>query len=110
MTQTAVVYSNLTSFAAHEIGHHLDFQRFDSDWEYFLSRKIYPVMLFQEYAASIYAADIMAGADRWQIFRYLVPAFFTYLLIFYNPFLGLSEERTDGLLNPIDVWTRVNAR
>ena len=48
--------------------------------------------------------------DRWQIFRYLVPAFFTYLLIFYNPFSGLSQERTDGLLNPLDVWNRAKRR
>ena len=37
MNQTAVLYSNIESIAAHEIGHHKDFQRFTSDWEYSMS-------------------------------------------------------------------------
>jgi len=38
MTQTVVCYSNIESITAHELGHHKDFQRFSSDWEYQLSR------------------------------------------------------------------------
>ncbi len=79
LTQTAVVYSNVESIGAHEMGHHRDFQRFGRDWIYSISRVIPPVMLYQEWEASKNAKVIMSAQDRWQFNRYLLPAFFTYI-------------------------------
>lgn len=75
MTQTAMVYSNIESIAAHEMGHFQDFHRYDRDWIYQLFRVTTPVMIFQEAKASLYAKDIMGDKDRWQFERYLIPAF-----------------------------------
>ncbi len=81
MTQTAVLYSNVRSISAHELGHHQDFQRFDSDWWYNLARAMPPVMLYQEWQASSNAKNnILAEEDQWQFNRYLIPAFITYLV------------------------------
>ncbi len=80
MTQSVIVYSNIESIFAHEIGHHRDFQRFDSDWWYTLGRGIMPIMLFQEGRASLYAKDMLSEYDNKQFARYLIPAFFTYLM------------------------------
>lgn len=84
MTQTAVLYSNVRAVAAHELGHAQDFHRFDRDWWYAASRAAPPVMLYQEWRASANARDdMLAPADQWQFQRYLLPAFFTYLLASY---------------------------
>lgn len=80
LTKTAVVYSNIESITAHELGHHKDFARFDTDWVYDMTRFLPPVMLYQEAAASIKARSIMSKEDKWQFNRYLVPAFLTYVL------------------------------
>jgi hypothetical protein len=80
LTQTAVVYSNIESVGAHEMGHHQDFQSYKSDWAYTLSRILPPVMLYQEWKASTYARSIMSKDDDWQFKRYLIPAFGTYCL------------------------------
>jgi hypothetical protein len=80
-TRTAVVYSNVESIGAHEMGHAKDFQRFDYDWVYALSRPLTPVMLYQEWRASQNAKGILSEQDQWQFNRYLVPAFCTYLYI-----------------------------
>lgn len=84
MTQTSVSYSNVESIIAHEIGHHKDFQRFTSDWEYTLARMIPPVMLYQEWKASTNARDLMSPKDGWQFNRYLMPAFLTYIFATYK--------------------------
>lgn len=88
MTQTVVVYSNIESIAAHEIGHHKDFQRFGSDWLYSLSRIIPPVTLYQEWKASTNARKIISPYDDYQFYRYLIPAFMTYVVA-----IGLKTAR-----------------
>lgn len=80
LTRTVVCYSNIESTTAHEIGHHQDFQRFESDWEYMLSRLFPPSMLYQEWQASKNATKLLSNDDQWEFNRYLMPAFFTYLL------------------------------
>ena len=80
MTQSAILYSNVESISAHELGHHQDFQRFDSDWLYTMGSVIMPVRLFKEAKASLFARDILSEHDSDQFNRYLVPAFATYLL------------------------------
>ncbi len=81
LTRTAVCYSNIEAITAHEIGHHKDFQRFDSDWGYLLARAVPPVMLYQEWKASGHAKNnYLSNDDRWQFNRYLIPAFATYVL------------------------------
>ncbi|MBI2044665.1 hypothetical protein HYT23_01265 [Candidatus Pacearchaeota archaeon] len=85
LTKTAVCYSNIESITAHELGHHKDFSRFTSDWEYCLFRALPPVMLYQEFVASKKAQnEILDKRDGWQFNRYLIPAFATYLLAAYN--------------------------
>jgi hypothetical protein len=84
ITQTAVIYSNVESIGAHEIGHHKDFQRYDRDWIYQLLRPIPPVTLFQEGKASFYAKDMMSDKDAWQFNRYLIPAFAAYVWYTFN--------------------------
>lgn len=81
ITSTVVNYSNIESFLAHELGHHKDYKRFDRDWIYSLTRPFPPVMLYQEGAASYYAKEgIVSKDDGNQIYRYLLPAFITYLI------------------------------
>ena len=87
LSRTAVCYSNIESITAHEIGHHKDFARFDSDGVYALSRLLPPVCLYQEWIASKNATEMLSESDQWQFNRYLVPAFGTYLL-FYGGILG----------------------
>lgn len=85
ITRTAVCYSNIESITAHEIGHHKDFSRFDSDWEYMMFRTLPPVMLYQEWKASTIARDkILSDDDKYQFNRYLVPAFLTYCMLSYR--------------------------
>lgn len=85
MTQTAILYSNIEAISAHEIGHNQDFSRFTSDWEYQIARVLPPVMLYQEWQASMVNARKNLGPDdKWQFKRYLLPAFLTYLLAFYG--------------------------
>jgi hypothetical protein len=80
-TKTVVCYSNIESITGHEIGHHQDFQRFDSDWLYMLGRTLPPITLYQEWQASTNAQDkILSKDDSWQFNRYLMPAFGTYVL------------------------------
>jgi hypothetical protein len=85
LTKTVVCYSNIESITAHELGHHQDFQRFDSDWGYMLGRILPPVMLYQEWKASTNAKNqILSKDDSWQFYRYLIPAFFTYIMGTYK--------------------------
>ncbi len=83
MTQTVVAYSNIESFAAHEMGHHKDYQRFNSDWMYSLSSLFPPATLYKEAKASIYAHDMLSETDKHQTARYLIPAYITYILGMY---------------------------
>ncbi len=80
LTQTVVVYSNVSSVAAHEIGHHQDYQRHKSDWWYaLLGSSFAPTRLYQEGAASFkYADKLLAPDEQYEMVRYLVPAFITY--------------------------------
>lgn len=83
ITKTAVLYSNVESISAHEIGHHIDFSQFSNNtrWMYDLSRIFPPAMLWQEWQASANAKWILLSKeDEEQFYRYLVPAFFTYIL------------------------------
>jgi len=78
-TQTAVNYSNVESIFAHEVGHAKDFKRFNEDWIYSICRPLPPVMLYQEAKASLNAKELLSPNDSNQIYRYLVPAFLTYV-------------------------------
>jgi len=93
LTRTAVCYSNIESITAHEIGHHKDFQRFDSDWEYMLSRAFPPSMLYQEWQASNNATKFLSNDDQWQFNRYLIPAFLTYILATYKTSKKILQEK-----------------
>lgn len=80
MTRTAVIYSNVESIAYHEIGHHKDYARFSRDWPYSLSRLLPPAMLYQEVRASDYAKEMLAPEQNYEFYRYLIPAFATYVV------------------------------
>jgi len=80
MNQTVVLFSNIESISAHEIGHHKDYQRFGSDWLYASTNAFPPVVLYQEWQASQNAKKVLNDEDKWQFNRYLIPAFFTYLM------------------------------
>lgn len=95
MTQTVVIYSNVESIAAHELGHHKDFQRFNSDWEYILLRPLPPVMLYQEWKASSNAKNMLSNDDKYQFYRYLLPAFFTYCMACYYSLKKLKKKYID---------------
>jgi hypothetical protein len=93
-TSTAVNYSNVEAIGAHEIGHHMDFRRFDTDWIYSLSRAIPPIMVFQEGAASMNAKDkLLSKADFNQAYRYLLPAFLVYCLGAYRIMFGKKKKK-----------------
>lgn len=94
MTQTVVTYSNIECIPAHELGHHQDYQRFTSDWEYSLLGIIPPVKLYKEWQASSYAKDMLAEQDKFQFERYLLPAFLTYILGFLSLFK--KKKKKDG--------------
>jgi len=79
-THTAVNYSNVEAIFAHEVGHAKDFKRFNKDWIYSLCRAIPPVMLYQEAKASLNVKELLSPDDSNQFYRYLVPAFMTYVL------------------------------
>ncbi|MBI4919479.1 hypothetical protein HY837_06100 [archaeon] len=99
MSQTVVTYSNLESIPGHEIGHHKDFQRFNSDWEYTLCRFFPPVMLYQEGVASKTSQELLTEYDQYQFNRYLIPAFLTYLLAAWaisDKFLKKKKLRKQG--------------
>lgn len=99
LTRTAVVYSNIESIAAHEIGHHKDFSRFDTDWFYSLGRLMPPVMLYQELRASLNAKKTLDSKDNWQFNRYLIPAFLTYLMATYfisKKILQKADHKVNG--------------
>ncbi|MGV8087033.1 MAG: hypothetical protein ACP5N1_05355 [Candidatus Woesearchaeota archaeon] len=96
LTRTAVIYSNIESIGAHEIGHNKDFSRYDRDWLYQLLRPVLPVMLYQEARASLYARDdIMSDKDKWQFNRYLIPAFATYLLYSFGKIKKWTTKKKD---------------
>jgi hypothetical protein len=78
MTQTAVLFGNIEAISAHELGHHLDHQRFKSDWGYSMTRSIAPVMLYQEWQASKNGSKLLMSEDQSQFSRFLIPAFLTY--------------------------------
>jgi len=80
MNQTVVLFSNIESVSGHEIGHHQDYQRFDSDWEYGLAGFLYPVKLYKEWQASQNSKKLLSAEDQWQFNRFLLPAFLTYLI------------------------------
>lgn len=99
MTQTVVGYSNVESVIAHEIGHHEDFHRFSSDWEYVVGGAFPPIRLCQEWQASSNAMRIMSKEDDWQFNRYLMPAFMTYVIATYLTMKRMfkkKEERVKG--------------
>lgn len=80
LTQTTIVYSNIDAIPFHEIGHHKDYQRFTSDWAYALMNTIFPpIKLYKEYQASMYAKDYLPPEQQYQFYRYLIPAYLTYL-------------------------------
>jgi hypothetical protein len=104
MTGTAVIYSDVQAIAAHEIGHHKDFRRFSSDWEYSMVRPIPPVTLYQEWQASSNAKGIMPEKDQWQFYRYLIPAFATYVLGCYALSRKVLQKAAhDSGNNPEDI-------
>ena len=77
---TVVLFSNIESVSGHEIGHHQDYQRFDSDWKYGLAGFLYPVKLHKEWQASQNSKKLLSAEDQWQFNRFLLPAFLTYLI------------------------------
>jgi hypothetical protein len=106
MTQTVVLYSDVRGVAAHELGHHKDFQRFPSDWWHSAARALPPVMIYQEYQASARAKDsILSSADRWQYYRYLLPAFLTYLFGAYaiskRELVNMTKKSSTGDENDV---------
>jgi len=105
MNQTVVLFSNIESVSGHEIGHHEDYQRFDSDWEYALAGSIPSVKLYKEWQASQNAKELMSDDDQWQFNRYLLPAFGTYLFAaFYvsRKILQKSAMTSNGDKRDID--------
>lgn len=102
MTQTVVLYSDVSAISAHEIGHHQDFERFDSDWWYVLSRGFPPAMLYQEAQASLNARELIDPKDDYQFVRHLLPGFATYLLASYylSKHMLASQLKRMGRLTP----------
>lgn len=93
-TKTLVNYSNIESIFAHEAGHNRDFRRFSTDWVYSLSRMLPPVMLYQEWQASTNARDkILSKDDGNQFYRYLIPAFATYVIAMVNRFKQATKKK-----------------
>jgi hypothetical protein len=62
-------------------------------WVYDGSRYFPPVMLYQEWQASKNAKDLMSKEDEYQFRRYLIPAFYTYLLSVIFITLGYMSKR-----------------
>ena len=108
MTQTAIVYSNLESISGHEIGHHQDFQRFDSDWAYGLSRSFPPAMLYQEWQASQNSLQSLEAPDHWQFSRFLLPAFFTYCMGSYFGSKVLLQKQAFGAMRGERIQEELN--
>jgi hypothetical protein len=80
LTQTAVLYSNVEGIDAHELGHFKDFHRFSTDWAYSFVHVIPGGTLYMEARASLYAKDMLESDQNNQLYRYLVPAFATYVI------------------------------
>ena len=97
MSKTAVSYADIDAITFHEVGHGKDFSRFDQDWVYSLSRMIPPVMLYQEAKASIYAKEMLAPEENFQFYRFLLPAFGTYLLVTYGATKRFVKRRILGI-------------
>lgn len=85
-TKTAVIYSDVPAIAMHELGHAKDYQEKNSPTLYSLARVFAPVMLYQEYVASRKAYKNLKENEKWQSYRYLMPAFSTYIA----PVAGLA--------------------
>ncbi|PIN78408.1 hypothetical protein COV14_03830 [Candidatus Woesearchaeota archaeon CG10_big_fil_rev_8_21_14_0_10_33_12] len=96
MNQTVVLFSNIKSISAHEIGHHKDCQRFGSDWIYASAAVFPPVVLYREWQASQNAKHILSDEDKWQFNRYLIPAFFTYLIAGFYASKKLLKQKAPG--------------
>lgn len=82
-TQTVVLFSNIESMSGHEIGHHQDYQRFESDWKYAIVDILPPLKLYKEWRASQNSKELLSKDDEWQFNRFLLPAFLTYLIASY---------------------------
>jgi len=82
-TQTVIVYSNVETIPSHEIGHFKDYIRHDRDWWYSLLRVFPPATLYQEARASLYGKDMLGPDQNYQFYRYLIPAFATYIFAAY---------------------------
>lgn len=96
MNQTAVLYSNIDAISFHEIGHHKDSQRFSTDVWYTLARVIPPVTLYQEWQASMkHAHNDLSGEKNYEYYRFLIPAFGTYLLWFWGTLKYLGKKLFD---------------
>lgn len=95
LTRTTVLYSNIESIWAHELWHNVDIDRFSDQWIYQLARIIPPVMVYQERQASQNAKEIMSKEDEYQFRRYLIPAFYTYLLWATLSILSLLYNKKD---------------
>ncbi len=84
MTSTVTLYSNLTGIAAHELGHHQDYKRFDSDWWYSTIAHLPGGNLFKEWQATKIAKnDLLTAENSWQFQRYLIPALISYVFSTY---------------------------
>ncbi|MEK6857260.1 MAG: hypothetical protein AABX39_01595, partial [Nanoarchaeota archaeon] len=95
LTQTVVTYSNVECIPAHELGHHQDYQRFSSDWEYSLLGILPPVKLYKEWMASSNAKEMLETQDKFQFNRYLLPAFLTYVLAAWSLLKRLTKKKED---------------
>lgn len=84
ITRTAVCYSGMPSVWAHEIGHHQDYQGHPSSIGYNVVGPWAPVILYKEARASLIAKnDLLPEKRNWEFWRFLLPAFMTYLTGIY---------------------------
>ncbi|OGC07457.1 hypothetical protein A2526_01760 [candidate division WOR-1 bacterium RIFOXYD2_FULL_36_8] len=83
MTQTVVVFTNEPFAFSHELGHHIDHQRFSSDWPYVLASAYPPVTPYKEWRASKNALTLLQPKEEWQFYRFLMPALFAYIFAYY---------------------------
>ncbi len=86
-TKTATVYSNVPAIGLHELGHAKDFEEKNSPTLYALARSFFPVALYQEYKASRKAYKSLKEKDKGQSYRYLIPAFASYV----SPVAGIAS-------------------
>lgn len=95
ITNTVTIYSNIDSFALHEIGHAKDWSKFgERPWIYTLARAVPPVTLYQEYVASFdYAKKDLSKEKKYHVARFLVPAFATYVLGMIRAFAQQAKKK-----------------